>query len=290
MDYNYMLMTDSDAEMPFEWLERFDIKAILMPYSIDEKEFYFDFFQTMPEDFYTQLKNGVKVTTAQRNPEDFKEFWQPYLEQGMDVLYVGLSSELSGTFNSTSLAKAELAEKYPDRRIELVDTLAISAPQAMIVRAAAQKRQEGASLDEVIQWLEENKKFYTAFFLVDDLTYLKRGGRVSPTAAFFGSMLDIKPILYESPEGKLEAFDKMKGRKKAVRRMVDLLKQYYAEGYLTVCHADSEKDAEMFCQLIREAIPGVEINVQGVGPVIGCHAGPGTLAVCFKANSDDIRP
>jgi len=284
-------MTDSDAEMPFEWLERFDIQAILMPYSIDDTEYFFDFFKTMPADFYDRLKAGEKITTAQRNPDDFKEFWKPFLDAGKDVLYIGLSSELSGTYNSACIARSEIQEEYPERKIVIVDTLAISAPQAMIVREAAQMRLNGASIDEVAQWVEQNKNYFTAFFMVDDLVYLKRGGRVSAAAAFFGSMLDIKPILYESPEGKLAAFEKAKGRKKGIRRLVELAKEYWSgEGYLTVCNAVCEKDAEMLCGLLRDALGDVEITVQGVGPVIGCHAGPGTIAVCLHTNSNNILP
>lgn len=294
MEFDYILMTDSDAEMPYCWLEQFDIKAILMPFTMDGKEDYFNFFKELDEKaFYDAMRDGVRVTTAQRNIEDFKEFWEPYLKEGKDILYIGLSSELSGTFNCACIARKEMCERYPERRILLVDTLAISAPQAMIVRAAAEKRLAGASIDEVAAWAEDQKKFYTAFFMVDDLTYLKRGGRVSATTAFFGTMLDIKPILYESPEGKLEAFDKAKGRKKAMRRIVQLCAENIEDpenNYVIVCQADCGKDAAALVEMITEQIGPKEICVQGVGPVIGSHAGPGTLAICFKAKTDDIAP
>ena len=196
LEFDYVLTTDSDAEMPYSWLEEFDIQAILMPYSMNGKEYFFNFFREMPfADFYDRLRAGEKVTTAQRNPQDFKEFWTPFLEQGKDVLYVGLSSELSGTFNSASMARAELLETFPERKIVLVDTLAISVPEALIVREAAKLRLAGRSIEQVAQWVEENRNYYTAFFMVDDLNYLKRGGRISSSAAFFGSMLDIKPII-----------------------------------------------------------------------------------------------
>lgn len=294
MEFDYVLTTDSDAEMPYEWLEQFDIKAILMPYTVGGKEYFFDFFREMPfNDFYDRLRSGEKVTTAQRNPEDFKEFWTPFLEQGKDVLYIGLSSELSGTFNCAALARAELLETYPERKIILVDTLAISAPEAILVREAARMRLAGEPIEKVAQWAEENRNYFTAFFVVDDLNYLKRGGRVSSSAAFFGSMLDIKPILYVSSRGKLEPFEKAKGRKKALRRIVDLAKEHYdpkKNEYIVVCQADCEKDCELFCGMLREAINPREICVQPVGPVIGSHAGPGTLAVCFAAKTDDIEP
>ncbi|MGI6193141.1 MAG: DegV family protein [Christensenellales bacterium] len=294
MEFDYVLTTDSDAEMPYEWLEEFDIQAILMPYSMDGKEYFFNFFREMPfNDFYDRLRNGEKVTTAQRNPQDFKEFWTPFLEQGKDVLYVGLSSELSGTFNSATMARAELLETFPERKIILVDTLAISVPEAMIVREAAKRRLAGDSIEEVAQWVEENRNFYTAFFMVDDLNYLKRGGRVSSSAAFFGSMLDIKPIIYISPRGKLEPFEKAKGRKKGIRRMVELIKEHYdpeKNEYVVIAQADCEKDSELIRDMLKEAIDPGKICIQPVGPVIGSHAGPGTLGVGFIAKRDDIEP
>jgi DegV family protein with EDD domain len=294
LEFDYVLTTDSDAEMPYEWLEEFDIQAILMPYSMDGKEYFFNFFREMPfNDFYDRLRNGEKVTTAQRNPQDFKEFWTPFLEQGKDVLYVGLSSELSGTFNSATMARAELLETFPERKIILVDTLAISVPEAMIVREAAKRRLAGDSIEEVAQWVEENRNFYTAFFMVDDLNYLKRGGRVSSSAAFFGSMLDIKPIIYISPRGKLEPFEKAKGRKKGIRRMVELIKEHYdpeKNEYVVIAQADCEKDSELIRDMLKEAIDPGKICIQPVGPVIGSHAGPGTLGVGFIAKRDDIEP
>ncbi len=294
MEFDYILMTDSDAEMPYSWLEQYDIKAILMPYTMDGKEDYFNFFEGLDmKAFYDAMRGGARITTAQRNIEDFKAFWEPFLKEGKDILYIGLSSELSGTFNCACIARQEMCEAYPERKILLVDTLAISAPQAMIVRAAAEKRLAGESIDAVAAWTEDQKKFFTAFFTVDDLAYLKRGGRVSATTAFFGTMLDIKPILYESPAGKLEAFDKIKGRKKAMRRIVQLCAENIddpANSYVIVCQADCEKEAEQLVEMIREQIGPKEICVQGVGPVIGSHAGPGTLAICFKAKIDDLAP
>jgi DegV family protein with EDD domain len=293
LEFDYVLTTDSDAEMPYEWLEEFDIKAILMPYTMSGKEYFFNFFREMPfGDFYDRLRAGEKVTTAQRNPEDFKEFWTPFLEQGKDVLYVGLSSELSGTFNSATMARAELLETFPERKIILVDTLSISVPEAMIVREAAKRRLAGHTIEEVAQWVEENKNYFTAFFVVDDLNYLKRGGRVSSSAAFFGSMLDIKPILYISPRGKLELFEKAKGRKKAIRRIVELVKEHYdseRNEYIVVAQADCEKDSELFSAMLQDAVNPQKIHVQAVGPVIGSHAGPGVLGVGFVAKRDDIE-
>jgi len=293
LEFDYVLTTDSDAEMPYSWLEEFDIQAILMPYSMNGKEYFFNFFREMPfADFYDRLRAGEKVTTAQRNPQDFKEFWTPFLEQGKDVLYVGLSSELSGTFNSASMARAELLETFPERKIVLVDTLAISVPEALIVREAAKLRLAGRSIEQVAQWVEENRNYYTAFFMVDDLNYLKRGGRISSSAAFFGSMLDIKPIIYISPRGKLEPYEKAKGRKKGIRRIVELVKEFYdpdRNEFIVIAQADCEKDSELLRDMLMEAVNPKGIHVQPVGPVIGSHAGPGTLGVGFVAKRDDIE-
>ncbi len=210
---------------------------------------------------------------------------------GKDVLYIGLSSELSGTFNCASLARAELLEAYPERKIISWIPGDFRAG-GMIVREAARMRLAGEPIEKAARWAEENRNYFTAFFVVDDLNYLKRGGRVSSSAAFFGSMLDIKPILYISSRGKLEPFEKAKGRKKALRRIVDLAKEHYdpeKNEYIVVCQANCEKDCELFCGMLKEAVDPKEICVQPVGPVIGSHAGPGTLAVCFVAKADDIE-
>ena len=292
MEYTYILTTDSDAEMPASWLEELDIKAILMPYTLDGTEYFFDFFREIDDKhFFQQMRDGAKVTTAQRNPEDFKEFWEPWLKEGKDILYVGLSSQLSGTFNSANVAKAELSEVYPDRKILLVDSLSISMPEAMVVRVAAEKRLAGASIEEAAAAAEAVAKRSTALFMVDDLEYLKRGGRGSATAAFFGGMLDIKPVLYISPSGKLEPLLKIKGNKKAMRTMAELCAKCAAdpqESHMVICQADCEEQAEVFEGMIREKVAPKSLHTQAVGPVIGSHCGPGTLAICFFAHCDDL--
>ena len=290
MEFSYILMTDSDAEMPYSWLAEFDIQAILMPYAVDGVEDEFNFFEGLDmAEFYQKMRDGARVTTAQRNIEDFKAFWRPYLEAGKDILYLGLSSELSGTYNCACVARTEMMEQFPERKIIVVDTLRISAPQALLVRKAAQMRLNGASIEEVAQWVEQNRTYFSAFFMVDDLAYLKRGGRVSSATAFFGSMLDIKPILYESPAGKLEPFEKAKGRKKAIKRIVQLASENIADAQnalVVICQADCAADAALLESLIREQIKPFDIVIQPVGPVIGSHAGPGTLAVVFMAKGE----
>jgi DegV family protein with EDD domain len=293
MEFSYMLMTDADSEIPFRWEDEYDIKTILMPYTLDGVERDFDLFRTMDiGDFYERMRQGAVVTTAQRNAEDFKAFWKPYLEAGQDVLYIGLSSQLSGTFNSACLAREEMLEKYPQRKIVLVDTLTISTPMALLMRQAARMRLAGKGLEEVAQWVEDNKQCVNALFTVDDLVYLKRGGRVTGAAAFFGTLLEIKPILYINPEGKLVPFEKVKGRKASLRRMVQLCSENVSdpeEAELFIMHADCEKDAQILESMIREKFTPKEVICQNVGPVIGAHAGPGTLAVVFMGKNREIK-
>lgn len=285
MDFSYILMTDSDAEMPYSWLAEFDIQAILMPYAVDGVEDEFNFFEGLDmAEFYQKMRDGAHVTTAQRNIEDFKAFWQPYLEAGKDILYLGLSSELSGTYNCACVARTEMLEQFPERKIIVVDTLRISAPQALLVRKAAQMRLNGASMEEVAQWVEQNRTYFSAFFMVDDLAYLKRGGRVSSATAFFGSMLDIKPILYESPAGKLEPFEKAKGRKKAIKRIVQLASENIADAQnalVVICQADCAADAALLESLIREQIKPFDIVIQPVGSRHWFPCRSGDAGGCF---------
>lgn len=292
MDYSYILMTDSDSEMPYRWEEEYDIKTILMPYVINGKEIPYDLGRTVDIiDFYNQMRAGALVTTVALNPEDFKVFWKPYLDAGKDILYVGFSSQLSGTHDYACLARDEMAALYPDRKIILVDSLAISAPLALLIRECAIMRLEGQSIEAVAQWAQDNKQCANAFFTVDDLVYLKRGGRISSAAAFFGGMLEVKPILHITPEGRLAPFEKIKGRKKALKRIVQIVHENTADpsnAKLIVCHADCEGEAKVVAAMLQEALNPKEIILNPVGPVIGAHAGPGTIAICFFGKNREI--
>jgi DegV family protein with EDD domain len=283
---SFILMTDSNSEITYQMADRYDIKCILMPYSIDGEEIDYDLGRNTDfKGFFQRMREGAKVTTYQRNPQDFLDFWRPFMEQGQDVLYIAFSSRLSGTFDSATMAKMQLLEEFPERRIELVDTLAISFPEGQLVYHAAKMREQGASLDEIKDWVEQNKFHAVAYFTVEDLVYLKRGGRISGTSAAMGSLLDIKPMLHVSMQGTLEPIEKIKGRKKSVKRLLEMIevKKANEEFPITIKHADAIVEAQYMESYIKEKYNFSEVLIHDVGPVIGSHSGPGTLAIIFMS-------
>ncbi len=289
MDKNFVITTESNSELPFSWEDRTGVGVLRMPYVINGVELTYDLGrETDIPAFYDKMRNGATVVTAQRNPNEIIEYFEPFLQQGRDILHIAFSSALSGTFQNELAAAAELREKYPERRIELVDTLAISAPLAMLVEEATRMQEEGHTLDEIRDWVEANKQRACALFTVDNLEYLKRGGRLSGAAAFFGTVLEIKPVLYESPAGQLVPLEKIKGRKRALRFLVDRCAATIdrpEEQEITICQADCMDEANLLVEMLKEAVSPKGVRINPVGPVIGCHCGPGTLAVCYFGKS-----
>lgn len=286
---SFVISTESNSEIPWQWEDEFDIKVLRMPYSIGDVEYFYDLGrETDIKGFYDKMRGGACVTTAQRNPAEIMEFWTPYLKAGMDILHIAFSSALSGTFNCEQMARQELLEAYPDRKIILVDSLAISAPLAQLVRRAADMKAAGNSMEEIAAWVEENKQTSSALFTVDSLEYLRRGGRVSGAAAFFGTVLEIKPVLYIAPDGKLVPMEKVKGRKKAVKYMLEKCAatiEKPEEQVVTICEADCMEDAVTLEKQVRELIAPKDVAINPIGPVIGSHCGPGTLGLVYYARS-----
>lgn len=289
MDKNFVITTESNSELPFSWEDRTGVGVLRMPYTINGVELTYDLGrETDIPAFYEKMRNGASVITAQRNPNEIIEYFEPFLQQGKDILHIAFSSALSGTFQNEVAAAQELKEKYPERRIELVDTLAISAPLALLVEEATRMQEAGHTLDEIRDWVEANKQRACALFTVDNLEYLKRGGRLSGAAAFFGTVLEIKPVLYESPEGQLVPLEKIKGRKRALKFLVDRCAATIdrpEEQEITICQADCMDEALALGEMLKEAVSPKGVRINPVGPVIGCHCGPGTLAVCYFGKS-----
>ncbi len=289
MEKNFVITTESNSELPFSWEDRTGVRVLRMPYIINGVELTYDLGrETDIPAFYEKMRNGANVVTALRNQNEIIEYFEPFLKQGKDILHIAFSSALSGTFHNEVAAAAELKEKYPERRIELVDTLAISAPLALLVEEATRMQEEGHTLDEIRDWVENNKQRACVLFTVDNLEYLKRGGRLSGAAAFFGTVLEIKPVLYESPEGQLVPLEKIKGRKRALRFLVDRIAATIdmpGEHEIIICHADCMDEALLLEEMIKEAVQPKGVRIHPVGPVIGCHAGPGTLAVAYFGKS-----
>lgn len=281
---NYHFITDSDSDLPLSFQQEHNIPVVYMPYSLDGKEYYDDLGQTVSShDFFEKMRQGAKPTTSALNEDFYLEFFEPFLQE-KDVLFIAFSSQLSCTIQAVYSAREKLLASYPDRKFVVVDTLSISAPMSVLVMKAHEMYRNGASIEEVTQWLEANKLRSHAWLTVDSLEYLKRGGRISSTAAVLGTLLDLKPILTITKEGKLVAADKVRGRKKAMAYIVDKAVELIEDPTEAECilvHADALPDAQRLKEMLLSKIPALIIRIENVGPVIGAHAGPGTVAFSF---------
>lgn len=282
----YQIITDSTADITAEMIKELDIQVIPLCYMMDGKTYH-----NIPgggemtdHEFYEQLRAGKTSTTAQINFEEFITHFTPVLEQGRDVLYIAFSSGLSGTYQSAMMAKKELEGKYPDRRIEVFDTLCASMGEGLMVYYAAHFKQEGKSLDEVLAWLGDNALHMCHWFTVDDLNHLKRGGRVSAATALVGTALGIRPVMHVDNEGHLVNVTVARGRKASLDALVKKMAESAidpAEQTVFIVHGDCANDAQYLERQIREKFGVKKFYTNFIGPVIGAHSGPGTIAIFF---------
>ncbi len=282
----YVFMTDSDSDLPFGYVDQLEMTMVYMPYIVDGQEYMDDLGRNgKQKEYFDNMRAGAAPVTSLLPTGAYLEYFEPCFEKGLDILFVSFSSQLSSTLQNVYAARDELLEKYPERRMVVVDTLSISAPQSILILKAHELYRQGKTMDEVAQWLESNKRRAQAFFTVDDLKYLRRGGRISAVAATVGTMLDLKPIITETKEGKLVSCDKVQGRKKALRLLAEKAAENMDDpenALAVIMHADAPEDAARLETLVRERVPGLkEIQTWFVGPVIGAHCGPGTVAICF---------
>ncbi len=282
----YVFMTDSDSDLPFSYVDELDLSMVYMPYIINGKEYMDDLGRAGGQkEYFDNMRAGAAPSTSLLPMGAYLDIFEPILAEGKDILFIAFSSQLSGTMNNARSAAEELLEKYPERKILIVDTLSISAPQSILVLKAHELYRQGKPMEEVAQWVEENKLRAQAWFTVDDLKYLRRGGRISAVAAVAGTLLDLKPIITENCEGRLVSADKVRGRKSALRLLADKAAENIddpANAMPVIMHADAPEDAMRLEKLLRERVPELtEIQTWYVGPVIGAHCGPGTVAVCY---------
>ena len=279
----YRIVTDSCCDFTREQYEKLDL--IWVSLTLRYKGVEMDGF-TEPEDlhdFYDGIRAGEMPTTAAVNPEGWANAMEIALKAGQDVLCMTFTSALSTTHQSAVIAANELREKYPERKILVVDTLCAALGQGLLVYKACQKRDEGASLEELHAWVEENKLHICHWVTVDDLNHLKRGGRISAATAFVGGMLGIKPIIHVDNEGRLVNIGKCRGRKAAMELLSDKLAATGTDVQtIFIAHGDCPEDAAALEKLCREKCPQVKTVMTGyVGGVIGAHTGPGVLVVFF---------
>ena len=282
----FAIITDSGADLPQYLAEELNVSVLPLHFTIQGKEYADlpDRRDMEPSALYDLLRQGEMGKTSALNANDYTEIMTPVLEAGQDMLVLAFSSGLSTTYQSSVIAVEELREKYPDRKIYTVDTLAASLGEGLLVWYAAKMREEGKSIEEVRDWVEDHKLNLAHWFTVDDLNHLKRGGRVSAATALVGTMLSIKPVLHVDNEGHLINMSKARGRAASLKALVDKMEATAidpANQTIFISHGDSEADAKKVADMVKERF-GVEVKViDYVGPVIGCHSGPGTIALFF---------
>ena len=284
----YQIITDSACDLPKSMLQ--ELNVITVPLFVNFRgESRNDSVEDVDvKELYDAMRGGETATTAAVNPDRWASIMEPALAEGKDVLTLAFSSGLSTTYQSAVIAANDLAEKYPDRKIRVVDTRAAALGQGLLVWHTCKMRDSGLDLDALAAWVEENRDHLCHWFTVDDLFYLKRGGRVSAATAVLGAMLNIKPVLHVDDEGHLISMVKARGRKAAIKTLVSKMGEL-GEGWdnstVFICHADCIDDANALAAAVKEAYGVKDAFVGNLGAVIGSHAGPGTLALFFMGTN-----
>ncbi len=284
---NYQLVTDSACDLGLELLTKLNVKSVSLTLKFDGEDTELKNDEIIAKDFYDKMRAGGVAKTSAVNVDGFKTVFEGILKEGKDILYLGFSSGLSTTYNSARLAAEELQEEYPDRKIITIDSLAASTGFGMLVYLVAKKRDEGIGLEELAEYTKATIPNLVHWFTVDDLVYLKRGGRVSPAVAFVGGLLGIKPVMHVDDEGHLVKVTTARGRTAAIKALADKFGETALDntkGPVMICHGDCEADAKKLSDIIENTY-GVKTDLTVyTGPVIGAHSGPGTLALFFLGN------
>ena len=284
---SFKIITDSCCNLPEDQIDQLDLTVLPLVFMVDgqQHQSYLKGEVTDLQQFYTHMREGKVFTTSLPNLSDAEAEFEAILRSGEDVLYLGFSSGLSGTFEAIRILAEDLGQRYPDRTIFTIDTLAASLGQGLLVYYAAKMREEGKSLEQTAAWVNDNILHMCHWFTVDDLMFLYRGGRVSKTAAFAGSLLSIKPVLHVDDEGHLIPVEKTRGRKKSIRHLFEHLKETHfsplSDQMLAISHGDCLDDALELKKMIEDEFGPQRWIINYVDPVIGAHSGPGTLALFF---------
>lgn len=289
---DFEIVTDSCCNLLEDMIDDFGIHVLPLTFMVDgEDEVYQSYLKgerTDLKQFYTMMREGKVFKTSLPNLAESEALFRELLGNGRDVLYIAFSSGLSGTYQALSLMAAQLQEEFPERKIHVVDSLAASGGQGLLVWYAVQHARAGESIDQVRGWLEENKLHLAHWFTVDDLMFLLRGGRVSKTAAWAGTLLNIKPVLHVDDEGHLIPMEKVCGRKKSLNALIDHMEKSankpISDQMVFITHGDCIEDAEYVAAKIKERFGVKEVAINYVDPVIGAHSGPGTMALFFLAD------
>ena len=288
--FGYQIFTDATADLTPELLAGLpSVEIIPMNVEIGGAEYAYGSPDGIaPQEFYRLQREGNFAATSQINQTTYFRYFEPWLRQGTDILYLCFSSGLSGTYQSALLAAEELQQEYPERKIICIDTLAAAPGEGFLVREAAKQQMEGLSVDALASWVTERRLNVCHWFTVDTFTHLKHGGRVSATAAAMGTALQIKPLLHVDEQGKLNAVEKPRGRKRAVAALIARMEQGWMPDLgksVLIGHADDPEAAEMLKQRVQERFPDADVQITFVGPIIGAHTGPGALTLFYWGNN-----
>lgn len=293
MSMNFEIVTDSSSNLVEEMIDDFGLHVLPLTFMVDgEDEVYQSYLKGEHTDlsqFYTMMREGKVFKTSLPNLADTEQLMRGLLEQGRDVLYLGFSSGLSGTYEAVELLVGQLAGEFPDRTVLSVDTLAASGGEGLLVWHAVQRARTGAAIEEVRDWVEANKLKLAHWFTVDDLMFLFRSGRVSKTSAWAGTMLNIKPVMHVDDDGHLVPMEKVRGRKKSLNALVDHMEKTaikpIEDQMVFITHGDCLEDAEYVAAQVKERFGVRDVVINYVDPVIGAHSGPGTMALFFLADT-----
>ena len=282
---DFTIITDSACDLPQDLLDEIGVKCISMTFTFSDSDRVYMDNEIPLKEFYNSMRGGAVAKTAAINTERFRVAFEPELKEGRDVLYLGFSSGLSTTYNCSKIAAEELLESYPQRKIITVDTLAASGGFGLLVYLTAKQRENGADIDAAAKYACDKLQNICHWFTVDDLVYLKRGGRISPTAAFVGGLLGIKPVLHTDNEGHLVNVSKARGRRASITALADRYSETAidpSKGTVFICQADCMDDAEFLAGLLKRRHRLRKVRIMNIGSVIGAHSGPGTLALFFE--------
>ncbi len=284
----FSILTDTACDMPYATAKELGITAVPLKVTLAEKNFSckLSTLDIGNASFYDTLRHGVPVKTASPSIDDYIRYFRRILDSGKDVLYIGFSTALSGSFNVATIAAEEMEEQYPNRKIICVDSLCGCMGQSLLIYRCVEKMNEGFSIEEVRDYAESIKRKIYHWFTPDDLNFLKRGGRISATAAAVGSVMNIKPVIRTSPEtdGKLKVTYKARGRKLAIAKIVEQMSQTYDRengGTVFVTHADCAEDADLLARSIIKNVGNVDVKISEIGMALGAHCGPGTIALFY---------
>ena len=282
------IVTDSSCDLGINFIEENNIELIPLLLNLDGETLKDDLGKSLGyREFYEKLRAGSMPSTSQINIYTFEEKFKELLDKGYEILYIGLSSALSGTFNSANMARNNILEENQNAKIAVVDSISVSMGLGMLIKKACKMIEEGKMLEDIVQWIEENKNKVIHAILVDDLKHLKRGGRVSASTAAVGSILNIKPLLKLNNSGAVEAAEKVKGKKKALKRLASIVKEKainIENEILYIMHGDALEEAQYLKEIILQELNFKDVKVEYIGTVIGTHGGPGTIAAVFCGN------